>query len=60
LSTGFKYQPQISIPRARKFGHDDLVQVLKRVPNLKKLDGMVVDPEERDAAIAAVAAAAPA
>jgi len=34
------------------------VQVLKRVPNLKKLDGLVVDPEEREAAMAAIAAAA--
>ena len=35
------------------------VQVLKRLPNLKKLDGAPVESEERDAAIAAVAASIP-
>ncbi len=35
-----------------------LAQVLKRLPNLKKLDGAPVETEERDAAVSAVATSA--
>lgn len=34
-----------------KFGDD--VQVLRRLPNLQRLDGFLIDAEEREAALAA-------